>query len=393
MSALPLAGVTVIEFAGLAPGPYAGQVLQDWGARVIRVDRVEGTNSIPDFFVRGKRSIAVNPKVPSGLNLLKRMIRQSDVLIDPFRPGVMERLGLGPDVFLGEDGLNDGLVYARLSGFPPKGPYKDMAGHDINYLALSGVLSMLPGSSEKPAFPLNIMADFAGGGMMCVFGVLLALFERATKSGKGQVVDIDMVSGTRYISLFPLVHADQGSGSQLFSRPRGKNLLDGGAPFYDVYVCSDGCWMSVGCIEPQFFKTFIDRFIKGLDKDFPLKWRPSPETQANQEEWPELRKFLVDGFRSNTREHWTEVFHNTDSCAVPVLFPSEAAKLSSEEASLPQPSLSRTYPRKAAELTGRPPFLPTGQHTEEILDEFGIVASEKVVLMAEGALGTKRSKL
>ena len=165
--------------------------------------------------------------------------------------------------------------------------------------------------------------------MMCVLGILLALFERATKSGKGQVVDVDMVSGTspftfsdlaliagqqvsgtRYISLFPLVQADQDSGSQLFSRPRGQNLLDGGAPFYDVYTCSDGRWMSVGCLEPQFFKTFIDRFIKGLGPDTPLEWRPSPATQMNWEEWPKLRKFLADGFRSNPRDHWAKIFQS-----------------------------------------------------------------------------------
>ena len=185
---------------------------------------------------------------------------------------------------------------------------------------------MLPGSPEKPSFPLNILADFAGGGMMCVLGILLALFERATKSGKGQVVDVDMVWGTtsftsslaltpsqqvsraRYVSLFPLVHASQGSGSQMFSRPRGQNLLDGGAPFYDVYTCSDGLWMSVGCIEPQFFRTFINRFTEGLGPDFSLEWQPSPETQMNRGEWPKLRKFLTDGFRSKTRDYWTHVF-------------------------------------------------------------------------------------
>ena len=186
---------------------------------------------------------------------------------------------------------------------------------------------MLPGLPDKPSFPLNIMADFAGGGMVCVLGILLALFERATKSGKGQVVDVDMVrenkhlrlglalitgqqvSGARYISLFALVHTGHSSGSQLFSRPRGQNLLDGGAPFYDVYTCSDGRWMSVGCLEPQFFRTFIDHFVKGLGPGFPLQWRPSPEMQANREEWPRLRKFLVDGFQSNTRDHWAKIFH------------------------------------------------------------------------------------
>ena len=223
------------------------------------------------------------------------------------------------------------------------------------------------------------------------------------------------MSGARYISLFPLVHEGHGSGSPLFPRPRGQNPLDGGAPFYDVYTCSDGRWMSVGCMEPQFFQTFISRFIEGLDPDFPLEWRPSLQTRMNREEWPKLRKFLVDGFRQNTRDYWAKIFHSewpiidaarmrgrlvtdcrnqdTDSCAVPVLSPSEAAELSSE-VPLPHPSLSRTCPRKVAEPSNRPlSFLLTGEHTEEILDEFGIVASEKATLVAEGALGTKRSKL
>lgn len=228
--------------------------------------------------------------------------------------------------------------------------------------------------------------------MMCVLGILLALFERATKSGQGQVVDVDMVSGTRYISLFSLVQADHGSGSQLFSRPRGENLLDGGAPFYDVYTCSDGRWMSVGCLEPRFFKSFIENFVKGLARDFPSAWRPSAEMQMNRDEWPKLRKFLADGFRSNTRDHWAKIFQDTDSCAVPVLAPSEAAELSSGEAPAPHPSLSRTYPRDVAAALGSSPP-PTGGHTEEILDEFGIVASERAELVAENALGAKRSRL
>ncbi|KAF8962787.1 CoA-transferase family III domain-containing protein [Flammula alnicola] len=219
---MALAGLKVIEFAGLAPGPFAGLILADNGASVTRIDRPSATSS--DVLCRGKRSIVIDSKLPSGRKLLEEMISSADVLIDPFRPGVLERLGLGPELFLGDGsdgrrkGLNEKLIYARIVGFPRIGPYKDMAGHDINYLALSGVLAMLPGA-DKPTFPLNIAADFAGGGVMCAVGILLALMERG-RTGRGQVVNTDMVSGTRYISSFPLIQSYLGSG--MLGGPRGR---------------------------------------------------------------------------------------------------------------------------------------------------------------------------
>ncbi|KAF8738099.1 hypothetical protein AX14_011862 [Amanita brunnescens Koide BX004] len=315
-----LAGIKVIEFAGLAPGSFAGLILADNGADVIRVDKP--VTSSNDILSRRKRSITINLKTEDGLKLVKKLVSTADIVIDPFRPGVLERLGLGPDVFLGnkeKKGLNEHLIYARIAGFPRTGPYKNMAGHDINYIALSGILSMLPGTDEKPAFPTNLLADFAGGGLMCVLGILFALIERG-KSGRGQVVDVDMVSGTRYLSSFPLLLRHS-----LYSKPRGQNTLDGGAPFYSIYTCKDNGFMSLGCLEPQFFQAFINGFLKALPYGFALSdgWQPTIRSQHDRDEWSRLREFIELGFRTNSRQYWTEVFHDTDACAVPVLSPEE----------------------------------------------------------------------
>ncbi|TDL16558.1 CoA-transferase family III [Rickenella mellea] len=390
MSRTPLHGLKVVEFAGLAPGPFAGLILADWGASVTRVDRVDQTTST-DILCRGKRSLAVNPKVPDGRDLLLKLISDADVLIDPFRPGVLEKLGLGPDVFLGKNGLNSRLVYARLSGFTRTGEYKDMAGHDINYLALTGVLSMLPGPDGKPGFPLNILADFAGGGLMCAQGILLALLSRSS-TGKGQVVHSDMVSGARYISSFPLLHSLVkspffGDGSE-----RSANILDGGAPFYNVYTCKDGKFMSVGCLEPQFFAVFIENFVKALPKEFTSfqgGWQPTLESRTDRDTWPELRSFLERGFKTKSRDEWARVFYGTDACAVPVLTPAEAAQASSplpaphpellQTPALPLPSTAR---HAKASLNLKP-----GHHTEEILMELGLTAEQRKILDTSGALG------
>ncbi|KAG6831803.1 hypothetical protein H0H92_007480 [Tricholoma furcatifolium] len=382
---MSLAGIKVVEFAGLAPGPYAGLILADNGATVIRIDKPDSLSG--DVLCRGKRSIAVNPKIPSGQKALLKLISSADILIDPFRPGVLERLGLGPEVFLGnsvQKGLNPKLIYARIAGFPRTGPHKDMAGHDINYIALSGALGMLPGL-EKPNFPLNLLADFAGGGMTCALGILLALIERG-KSGRGQVVNTDMVSGARYIAAYPLIHSLIPQ-SRVFGNGRGKNLLDGGAPFYDVYVCQDGLYMSVGCLEPQFFKVFIDGFLKALPKGFSLDgWRPNTATQGNQGEWGMLREFLTAGFKTNTRDYWAAIFHGTDACALPVLSPEEAhASLSPTEA----------FPPAHPQIVGSQPLKPPpqvhhivpGLHTREVLSELGLSEVELRELASEGALG------
>ncbi|KAI0768062.1 CoA-transferase family III domain-containing protein [Trametes elegans] len=397
-SNLPLAGVKVIEFAGLAPGPMAGMILADFGADVVRVDRppraAAAAGPAPDVLARGKRSIAVDPKTRSGHAVVCRLVERADVLIDPFRPGVMERLGLGPEVFLDESkGRNKRLVYARLVGFPRTGLHKDMAGHDLNYLALSGVLSMLPGE-KKPEFPLNVLADFAGGGVMCAMGILLALFERQ-KSGLGQVVDNDMVSGVRYLSSFPLLL------SQLplphFGKTRQTGLLDGGAPFYNVYACSDGGYMSVGCLEPQFFRTFLKRYFAALPPGFALEdgWRPAEADQHDTDAWPRMKTFLECGFALHPRDYWAKVFDGSDACAVPVLTVGEAAALAAKGSSTPEgavpsphPLLERT-PSVAPLPDGGEWTLTRGEHTEEVLGELGVGEDERADLVREGALGDR----
>ncbi|EPQ54016.1 CoA-transferase family III [Gloeophyllum trabeum ATCC 11539] len=377
---LPLNGLKVIEFAGLAPGPFAGLVLADWGAAVTRVDR-PGHGPSADILCRRKRSLAINPKVPSGLAALRRLIADSDVLIDPFRPGVLEKLGLGPDVFLGEGGLNGRLVYARVAGFPRKGAYSSMAGHDINYIALSGVLSMLPGKG-RPNFPLNLLADFAGGGLLCALGILLALLERAA-SGRGQVVALDMVSGTRYVSSFALA-----PGSPYFPSPRGENLLDGGAPFYAVYTCADGRWVAVGCLEPHFYTTFLEKFGRALGMGEEEGWHPNPEDQMVRSEWPRLREYLAKGFLTRPRDYWAGLFHGSDACVTPVLAPAEV----SLRAPLPHPDLSRTPARAGREGEGEAQVLDPGRDTEEVLREAGFSADEQATLVRDGALGEVRAR-
>ncbi|KAK0235868.1 CoA-transferase family III domain-containing protein [Armillaria nabsnona] len=380
---MSLHGLRVIEFAGLAPAPFAGLVLADNGADVIRIDKCSSSSN--DILCRGKRSLAVNLKIASGRDIVKDLITSADILIDPFRPGVMEKLGLGPEVFIGQEGLNRRLIYARVVGFSRSGPHKDMAGHDINYLALSGILSMLPGTSDKPEFPLNILADFAGGGLTCAVGVLLALIERG-KSGLGQVVDIDMVSGVRYLSSFPLLLSLNGSG--FFEGPRGTNILDGGAPFYGVYTCKDGGWMSVGCLEPQFFQTFLEIFTKSLPKGVSSinGWIPTADSQLNRKEWPILKQFLEKGFLSETRQYWTAKFHGTGACTVPVLTLEEAGQLDASGSLIPQP-----HPRVAS-LEHKPSFgsavyvLMPGEHTGSILREMGVSESMWRQLLLEGAI-------
>ncbi|KAI6125626.1 CoA-transferase family III [Pisolithus croceorrhizus] len=353
---MALRGLSVIEFAGLAPGPFAGLLLAHHGASVIRIDRPSSPNT--DVLCAGKRSIVLDLKSPAGIAVARRLIACADVLIDPFRPGVMEKMGLGPKFFHDSEGgvgVNDRLIYARIAGFPSDGPHASMAGHEINYLALSGVLSILPGTRDKPTFPLNLLADFAGGGLMCATGILLALVERC-KSDRGQVVDVNMVSGTRYVSSFPLLHAT--STSPLLGGPRGSNLLDGGAPFYDVYTCSDGKWMSVGCLEPQFFITFID-------------------TRTRKEDWPKLRTFLENGFKTKPRDYWASLFHGLDACVVPVLTPEEAALLDSSRSVRPPPlpisQQNTTICLRTVARSGM--VLEPGLHTQEVLGEFGLFQS------------------
>ncbi|KAG8456742.1 hypothetical protein GDO86_002504 [Hymenochirus boettgeri] len=257
---MALAGVRVLELAGLAPAPFCGMILADFGAKVIRVDKASSLTTI-DTMARGKKSIAVNLKSSEGVGLIKKLCKKSDVLIEPYRHGVMENLGLGPDVLLEE---NPHLIYARLTGFGQSGKYSKSAGHDINYVSLSGLLSKLGDKSKNPSPPLNLLADFAGGGVMCALGIVMSLYER-TRSGKGQVIDASMVEGAAYVGSF--LWKSQKLG--LFSRPRGDNLLDGGSPFYCTYGTADGKYMAVGALESQFYAEFLKAVLS-----------PSPEKRT-----------------------------------------------------------------------------------------------------------------
>jgi alpha-methylacyl-CoA racemase len=377
----PLAGIRVIEMAGLAPVPYAGMILADFGAEVIRVDRspTSGSRFDPtrDHLARGKKSVGLNMKHPAGVATLLKLVETADVLIEPFRPGVMEKLGIGPEVALQR---NPRLVYARLTGWGQEGPYASMAGHDIDYIALSGVLHLLGRKGERPLPPINLLGDFAGGGLACALGVVLALFERAS-SGKGQVIDAAMIDGAANIASF--LFGFQAAG--LWSEQRGTNLLDTGAPFYDTYETSDGKWMAVGAIEPQFYAALIEGLGLG-GADLPH--------QMDRSAWEDTRARFAAVFESKTRDEWCAIFDGTDACVAPILSMTEAPAHPHNRhrrlfvdgvrgAPAPQaaPRLSRT-PGSAA---GEAPV--PGADSKAIFSELGMSAAEIDRLTAEGAIG------
>ncbi|RHZ56690.1 uncharacterized protein CDV56_107149 [Aspergillus thermomutatus] len=313
-SSLPLAGVRVVELAGLAPGPFAGLLLADYGASVLRVDR---PNSIPaDRLTRRKTSITLDLRDQASHRLLLSVLSKADVLIDPYRPGVLERLGLSPSEVLLKH--NPRLTVARMTGFRRDGKYKDMAGHDINYIAVSGVLSMLGRSGEAPYAPGNILGDFGGGGAMCFLGILLALLARA-HTGRGQVVEANMVDGSAYLATMPRLTRQ----TPLWNLPRGENMLDGGSPFYGTYECRDrGKYFAVGALEPQFYAALI----KGLG--FEPGELPARDDRAN---WPALRAAFERRFREKTRAEWEAIFDGTDACATPVLEQAELERSGYEQ--------------------------------------------------------------
>lgn len=281
-------------------------LLADAGASVIRIDRASDTRSLPtsDSLTRHKASIAVDLKSPHGTSFIKELVAQgADVLIDPFRPGVLEKLGLGPDVLLK---INPRLIYGRLTGYRRDGKYANMAGHDINYIAVSGALSLLGRADDTPHPPTNILADFAGGGANLFQGILLALLARQT-SGKGQVVEANMVDGSAYLATFTRFGLKSGMGA----RGRGRNLLDGGCPYYETYETKDGKYFSVGALEPQFFR----ELIKGLG----LLDQGLEEKRFDFDEWPGMRALFKDTFKQKTRAEWEAIFDGTDACAAPVL--------------------------------------------------------------------------
>jgi alpha-methylacyl-CoA racemase len=306
----PLSGLKVLELAGLAPGPFAGMMLADHGAEVLRVDRVRaastaaggpGPSSVMD---RGKHTIGLDLKSSEGAAAFKELAGHADVVIEVFRPGVAERLGIGPDDL---HAVNPRLVYGRMTGWGQDGPLSATAGHDIDYLAISGVLSMLGRADERPTPPVNILGDFAGGGLMLAYGVLLALLERE-RTGRGRVIDAAMVDGA---SILFAMFAQAARGGQW--GPRGTNLLDTGAPVYDTYETADGQYMAVGALEPQFWAELAARM--GLT-DLP--------DRDDRAQWPALRARLEAAFRSRTRAEWEAVFEGSDACVSPVLSMTEA---------------------------------------------------------------------
>ena len=307
----PLRGLKVVEIASIGPGPFAAMLLADMGAEVIRVHR-PGQNSLlgstgPDVVGRGRLSVAVDLKSDTGRELLLGLIDRAEALIEGFRPGVMERLGLGPDVALAR---NERLVYGRMTGFGQTGPMAHSAGHDINYISVAGVLGAIARRGERPLFPLNLVGDYGGGGMLLAFGVVCGVLE-ARASGHGQVVDAAMVDGAALLST--AIHGLRAGG--VWSDDPGTNVLDSGAHFYEVYETSDGGYIAVGAIEPQFYAELLRRL------DVPAG--EAPQWEADR--WPELKERFAGIFRARTRAEWAAVFEGSDACATVVLGLAEAA--------------------------------------------------------------------
>mgnify|MGYP001443664172 CR=1 FL=1 len=377
----PLAGIKIIELAGIGPGPFCAMMLADMGADVIRVDRYQnamgGDPAAPpaDVLNRGRRSIAVDLKNPDGVETVLALIESADALIEGFRPGVMERLGLGPDVALAR---NPKLVYGRMTGWGQEGPYAPTAGHDINYIALAGALDPIGRRGEGPVPPLNLVGDFGGGGMLLAYGLVCGILSART-TGEGQVVDAAMVDGAAV--LMTMFHAFRAMG--MWNDERGTNMLDSGAHFYDVYETADGKYVSIGSIEPQFYAELLR--LTGLEGE-ELPW------QHDRNEWPALKERFAAIFKAKTRDEWCELMEGTDVCFAPVLSLTEAPEHPHnvqretfiEVAGVVQPAPA---PRFSATPTATPnPPAHAGQHTYEVLEEWGFDADRVAQLREAGAV-------
>ena len=371
----PLTGLRVVEMVGLGPGPFAAMMLADMGAEVIRIDRktkpgektafpILGTKY--DVLARGRRSLALDLKQSADQAVLLELIDKADILLEGFRPGVMERLGLGPDVCLTR---NAKLVYGRITGWGQHGPLAHAAGHDLNYLALTGMLHAMGRADTPPPPPLNLVADFGGGAMMLAFGVVCAALE-AQKSGLGQVVDAAMVDGSALLGA--MIYGFKQFGA--WGSERSANLLDGGAPFYDSYACADGKFITIGAIEPQFYALLL-KLTEVQDSSF--------HAQMDATSWPELKQKFAALFASKTRDQWCEILEGTDVCFAPVLDMNEAPQHPHNLArgnfmeidGVQQPAPAPRFSRTAAEVP-QPPARP-GQHSREILQDWGV--SENLV--------------
>jgi len=377
----PLAGLKIIEIAGIGPGPFTAMMLADMGADVVRVDRSQNvtggdpTKPPADISNRGRRSVGVDLKNPDGVEAVLSLVEGADGLIEGFRPGVMERLGLGPDAVLAR---NPRVVYGRMTGWGQDGPYATTAGHDINYIALAGALDPIGRRGEAPVPPLNLVGDFGGGGMLLAFGMACGLLS-AQRTGEGQVVDAAMVDGAAVLTT--MFHGFRAMG--IWEDERGTNLLDTGAHFYDVYETADGRYVSIGSIEPQFYAELLR--LTGLEGE-ELPW------QHDKTQWPALKERMAEIFKAKTRHEWCELMEGTDVCFAPVLSLGEAPQhphnvhrgtfvdLDGVVQPAPAPRFSAT-----PASVQRPPA-HAGQHTDEVLSEWGLDDDRIAKLREAGAI-------
>lgn len=371
----PLKGVKVIEIAGIGPGPFAGMLLADMGAEVISVEKRSGKQALPDCARRGKRSIALNLKSAEGIEALLKLVEKADILFEGFRPGVMERLGAGPDECLAR---NPALVYGRMTGWGQFGPLAKAAGHDINYISLTGSLHAIGRAGDKPVPPLNLVGDYGGGGMFLVMGMLAALLE-ARQSGKGQVVDAAMTDGSAV--LMAMFHSLQAMG--MWKSKRGYNFLDSGAHFYDVYETQDGKYVSIGSIEPQFYALLLE------------KAQLDPQVFGNQNNpalWPDLKDKLAAVFKTKTQDQWCELMEGSDVCFAPVLDFNEAATHPHNAArqtyievdGMTQPAPAPRFSRTASQVQFG--SRPHGADTQQVLSDWGFSDTDLDSLKAAGGL-------
>jgi alpha-methylacyl-CoA racemase len=377
----PLAGIKIIELAGIGPGPHCGMMLSDMGAEVIRINRTGGPapgihgGAIVDVLGRGRRAIAVDLKRPEGTELVLHLCEKADALFEGFRPGVTERMGLGPEQCMAR---NPRLVYGRMTGWGQTGPLRMAAGHDINFISLSGALHAIGRKGDRPLAPLNLVGDFGGGGMLLAFGLVCGLVE-AQRSGKGQVVDAAMVDGSAALmAMFYGRLADE-----RFKGERGTNMLDTGAHFYDTYETKDGKYVSIGSIEPQFYAELIQK--AGLD---PVRYAD----QLNRDKWPELKEEMIPLFKTKTRDEWCAIMEGSDVCFAPVLSMKEAPDhpLNRERGTfvtidgLPQPAPAPRFSRTVPEV--RHGTHTKGQDTVSVLADYGLTKDEIEALQKSGVV-------
>lgn len=378
----PLTGYRIVELAGIGPGPFAGMMLSDMGAEVLRVDRAaaaggSGRRPSGDVLGRGRRSIAVDLKTAEGRDTVLRLAESADALIEGFRPGVTERLGIGPDECLAR---NPKLVYGRMTGWGQTGPYAPTAGHDINYIALSGTLGLIGRKGERPVPPLNLVGDFGGGGMFLAFGIVCGILE-ASRSGQGQVIDAAMVDGAAVLAGMMYGLKAVGAWGE-----RGTNLLDTGAWFYDVYETADGEYISLGSIEPQFLAEMLR--LTGLADD----GNGALPDQNDRSTWPAMKDRLAALVKTRTRDEWCRLLEGSDACFAPVLSPDEAVShphnvergTFTEVDGIVQPAPAPRFSRTIPAVAGPPPR--PGEHTDSALADWGFSESEIAKLREAGAI-------